>query len=138
MGEMMTAEEFIEHHGVMGMKWGKHKAKPTTSDIKTARKHVESQTRKLQDQEDKVVLAKSKSQATSATKKLNEMNASYLKNPDRATALRLTNGEKAAALALSLVIPGFGIGAGAGATARVAVRKTIEKRQASGHYDQQK
>jgi len=138
MSDIMTPEEFFEHHGVMGMKWGKHKAatKPTTSDIKKARQHVQSQHRALQNQEDKIVLAKSKTQADSATKKFHEMNASYLKNPDRATALRLTNGEKAAALALSLAIPGFGIGAGAGSGARIAARKTIEKRQASGYYDQ--
>lgn len=33
-------EDFLEHHGVVGMKWGKHKSGGNKSDIKSARKAV--------------------------------------------------------------------------------------------------
>lgn len=127
-------EEYFEHHGVKGMKWGQRKV--TTKEIHAARRRVDSQVRTIQAQEDKVTSAKGKASKAKAEKKLNEMNVAFLKNPDRATSIRLTRGEKAAHVALAVLFPTVGTAvAVASAGSRATTRKVIENRQASGHYN---
>lgn len=128
---LMTPEEFIEHHGVKGMKWGVHKAKPTANDIHDARKRVASQQRSINNQIDKVNLSKPGSAQAREAQKLGKMQMDFLKNPDRATALRMTRGEKFLWTGIGIATAGTGIGLGvaAGAGARVAIRKSIERKQ---------
>jgi len=142
MTDIMTPEEFIEHHGVMGMKWGVHKKegsssaggkiaskkKITSGDIYNARSKTASRQRALNQQVDKTNLAHpGKAQAREA-KKLNEMSLEFLKNPDRATAQRLTVGEKVGLAVLAVAVPGIGTAAAGGAVAaRVGIRKATER-----------
>lgn len=127
--EKPSLEDMIEHHGVKGQKWGVKKAKPSSSDIQGARARIGSQTRQINSQIDRLNLSTGKT-ADKEAKKLSDMHASFLRNPDRATALRLTRGEKAALSILALV-PGPGtVAAGVVAGSRVAARKQIEKSQA--------
>lgn len=135
--ESMTSEDFLAHYGVKGMKWGVRKAhKPVTSrDIKAARQRIRRQREDLADQSYRVRTARNDRERTRETKKLSEMEVSFLKNPDRATELRMTGGEKAAAFILAVGLPGAGtVGATVGVSARVAMRKTIEKKQFEGAY----
>jgi len=153
MGQIdMTPEEFLAHHGVKGMKWGVHKKEGSTSagdqiaakkkvtsrDIYDARAKTASRQRQLNAQVDKTNLATGKAQKQEA-KKLNDMSLEFLKNPDRATAQRMTTGEKVGLAVLAVAIPGFGTAAAVGAGgARVAVRKATERniRDAkAGKYD---
>ena len=120
-------EALLEHFGVKGMKWGVRKSRPTSNDIRGARAMDASRRRSIAAQVDKTNLASGKAQDREA-KKLSDMSMDYLKNPDRATALRLTKGEKVALTILAVGVPGIGTAAAAGTVAsRVLVRKAIEK-----------
>jgi 2-phosphoglycerate kinase len=120
-------EALLEHFGVKGMKWGVRKSRPTSNDIRGARAMDASRRRSIAAQVDKTNLASGKAQDREA-KKLSDMSMDYLKNPDRATALRLTKGEKVALTILAVGVPGIGTAAAAGtAASRVLVRKAIEK-----------
>lgn len=134
-----TAEDALAHYGVKGMRWGVTtksnggnttvSKKPTTNDILSARAKVASKQRRINTQIDKTNLASGKQQDREA-KKLNEMSMDFLNDPDRATSLRMTTGEKLGLGVLAVAIPGIGTGAAAGAVAgRVAVRKGIERQQ---------
>lgn len=121
--------EELMHHGVKGMKWGQHKAKPTNSDIKNARINTASRQRELgraADQLNLVARSGTEAQKKAAVKNYAKKEMDYLKSPDRATALRMTTGEKFIIGALG--ITGVGLAPAAGfAGARVAVRKLEEK-----------
>lgn len=137
----MTPEEWLAHYGVKGMKWGQHKA-VTSTDIHNARARTASRQAEISRQIDKVNLAQpGKAQAKEA-KKLDEMSLEFLKNPDRATALRLTRGEKVLNGIVAVGFPGVGTGVVAGSVgARVAIRKATERDVAkarAGKYDGQK
>lgn len=120
-------EALLEHFGVKGMKWGVRKSRPTSNDIRGARAMDASRRRSIAVQIDKTNLASGKAQDREA-KKLSDMSMDYLKNPDRATALRLTKGEKVALTILAVGVPGIGTAAAAGtAASRVLVRKAVEK-----------
>lgn len=130
MTQAMAVDDFLEHMGVKGMKWGKHSAaKPTSGDINDARIRDAGRIREMNAQTDKLNLSKTGSKAQGdAAKKLVNMRASYLKNPDRATALRMTKGDKAVAAVFAIGLPGAGtLGVAAGITARVAIRKSVER-----------
>ena len=132
MNEFDTPAEALEHYGVKGMKWGRRKAKPTTSEIRDARALTAGRAREIQRGVDRLNLAVAKSPNSKETKKaakdLAQMQADYLKNPDRATAWRMTKGEKLANALLAVAAPGVGTVAVAGVvTARVVRRKAIER-----------
>lgn len=138
--EFDTPEEALAHYGVKGMKWGvrndtdKAKAaigrsKPTTQEIHSARAKVASKQRQLNNQIDKTNLASGKKQ-TAEAKKLNDLSVDFLKDPDRATALRLTTGEKFVLGLLAVGIPGVGTGVAAGvAGTQRASRAGVERQQ---------
>lgn len=125
----------LEHYGKQGMKWGvRNTAKPTSSkpsgrEIMKARVRNESNFYNIQAQRYKVGdHPRGSSQRTAQEAKLNAMKAAFLTNPDRATALRLTTGEKWVAATLALALPGPGtVGAGAAVGTRVVMRKMVEK-----------
>lgn len=129
----------LAHHGVKGQKWGVTRdraasvgrnggisSKPTTQQIHDARAKTQSQIRRINQQIDKTNTSTGKQQEREA-KKLVDMHDAYLKNPDRATAMRMTKGEKWVAGIGAVVLPGVGTAAiGVTAAARVAQRKSVE------------
>lgn len=133
--------EILEHHGVKGMHWGIRKSpvrsatrafnkkNPTgrarARDIRRARANVGVQYTKYKD-----------TPRGPARKKAKLV---YLRSPDRATALRMTRGEKAtsAILAGAFAIPSYGavpLGVAIGDTGLMTYRHYIEKKQARGGY----
>lgn len=138
--EMFEDNEFtLMHYGVKGMKWGvtntdKAKAavgrsKPNSSEIQSARAKIASKERRLNSQIDRTNLASGKKQEAEA-KKLADLSTDYLKDPDRATALRMTNGEKFALGILAVGLPGIGTGVAAGvAGMQRAQRSAVEREQ---------
>jgi hypothetical protein len=132
----MTDEE-LAHYGVLGMKWGRNRAKATGSDIRSARRSVNKQAEAVSKQVDKVRRAPTGSAKKKESMRLDKMDAAYLKNPDRVIAARMTRGEKAASIVLSsLIVPGLGAIAGAGAIAGTSARsRRIERKQETGAYD---
>ena len=146
----MTDEEYLEHYGIPGMRWGHRKlvraggdntraakqfAKKTTSDdVKKARARVSKEVSKVQVQklkykEAKRVARKSENGKAVAERELakyNAMKKEVFRNPDRATAFRLTKGEKVAigiaGLVLTPAVAGITVGA------RVGTRKMIESK----------
>lgn len=138
-------DDILAHYGKKGMKWGVHSAKPSSGDIKDARTRFN---RKAEDFHADTKKLKKTTERGSAARvagmaKLEKRKVSLLKDPDRATSLRMTKGEKAATVAVAaspfvLVTPGGLVvtaSAAAGAAARTIVRKNIEKKQATGAYD---
>ena len=120
--------EILEHHGTKGMKWGvrSKSSKPTsfrkkfptsgerTVEIHRARASTARAERRIYEQPNKA--------------KRDKLYASYLKNPDRATALRMTRGEKAVMAIIAVGIPGPGTGAVVGYTGTtLAIRKASER-----------
>jgi len=139
----------LEHHGVLGMRWG-HRREGTAQIGRRAanRKAKESFIRKnpTSDRQAKAIrTARAKSQldltrytnqprGTSKAKK-QSLKKVYLNNPDRATALRMTRGEKVVLGLIAVGLPGPGtVGVAVGATAQVAVRRHVERKQARGGY----
>lgn len=119
-----TPAEVLEHHGVKGQKWGVRKH--TTSAQRTVSiRRARAQSFK---ESEEFRTAPRGSAARKRAKKV------WLNNPDRATQLRMTRGEKVVLGILGLAIPPAGVGIAVGATARVATRKHIERKQARGGY----
>lgn len=123
--EKPSPEESLEHYGVLGMKWGRTRARANGTQIRAARRNVSRQASDVLDQKDKVK-AKPKGSAERAKeqKKLDKMKQNFFDNPDRVIAARLTRGEKIA-LAI-LATPAGAAGAIAGTS---AVSRAIEQRQ---------
>lgn len=139
-----TPENALAHFGKKGMKWGVRneplavgtgprgrsgQKKITDKDIEAAR--LRDATRHIQYTQTKARV-KSSTPGTKAhdtsVKKMANMEAAYLRNPDRATALRMTKGEKYVSTAIAVALPGAGtIGVAVGSTVRVGVRKHVER-----------
>jgi len=139
--DLPTEEEALAHYGVLGMKWGKTRAKATTAQIKLARKNRDEQGTKLGDEHLKLeAMGKNDKGRRAQERKVANMQTAYLKNPDRVTAVRLTRGEKAA-VTLFTLMSANPVGAPA-AIANVAVAvgssaasRRIEYKQDKGAYD---
>lgn len=120
-----TPEELV-HFGVKGMKWGVHRTQGT-HDFKAA--HPTAKARKdailtARKSSDKTRAAyKKEKRGTDERKKLKDV---HLSNPDRATSLRLTRGEKVVTGLLS-VTPGLNILTGA---AQIVTVAAVGKRRA--------
>jgi hypothetical protein len=138
--EKPSLEEVLEHHGIKGMKWGVRKAgAPSNSDIHGARQRILNQQTKIGRQRRKAVKATvtRSSKAPKERAKLKDMKKTLLKNPDRVTALHMTNGE-AAAHALLLAHPMTAPGAVTSVASREVAARVIRSKQARGSYDKKK
>ncbi|QED11513.1 membrane protein [Arthrobacter phage Qui] len=103
-----TAEEFLAHYGVQGMKWGKHKAKSDRSSggsrkeqrqannakIHDARRAQAARLRKLQEAEGDFYVARTAKGQDKAEKIMRQREKDLFNNPDAETAAKLTSGEK--------------------------------------------
>lgn len=88
-------DELLEHHGIKGMRWGVRKV-ASTAEIKTARKSVKKDARAHLKEQAKFVVGKSSREQVRAKR------LTFLTNPNRPTALRLTNGETVALALLGM------------------------------------
>lgn len=121
--EDKPSPEDVLHYGVVGMKWGKRRAKASGKEIRSARKRLSVEQDKLFDKQDSV------KKTGKGQRELANMTTKFLKNPDRVTAVRLTRGEKAAAF---IIFPP----AGAATIALTSgISRRIEKKQDAGAYD---
>lgn len=141
--EKPSLEELaLEHFGVKGMKWGVVKAKladskaPTGKVIRKARRSVNKQERKLFGQHVRQLGTFNKEKRAARKTKMAGMKLALLNDPDRATAARITRGEKALILVLGTPLSVAGAATTAGILgASTAQRKIIEKRQREGFYN---
>ena len=148
----MTDEEYLEHYGVPGMRWGHRKLvraggdntraaktfaqKTSVVDVKRARNRVAQNKAKVQGQKLTYKQAKKAARKTENGKaiakrelaKYKDMKKKALRSPDRATALRLTRGEKTGA---AIAFNYFTIAA-APVLGRVAYRKMLESKAVRG------
>lgn len=133
-----SPQDALAHYGKKGMKWGVRndtdkaaagRTKPTNTEIANARARIASKERRINQQIDRTNLASGKQQKAEA-KKLSEISTDYLKDPDRATALRMTTGEKAVLGLLAVGVPGIGTAAAAAiAGGQRASRAGVERQQ---------
>lgn len=129
--EKPSLEELsLQHFGVKGMHWGVKRG--VGPEIRRARRSVMADKVALRDQ--KRVISGTKrgsAERTKAKKKFADMKVNALNNPDRAMAVRLTRGEKAALLLFNSTNPVSFAGA-VGAIAGTAIEsRVIAKRQQS-------
>lgn len=113
----------LVHHGVKGMQWGHRRHATSTQRTRSIQR---ARAQSFQD-------ATAFRTAPKGSAKREQAKKVFLKNPDRATQLRLTRGEKVTLgiLAGTVVFaPSVAIGVGT----RVAVRKSIERKQARRAY----
>ena len=109
-------EEFIEHFGTKGMKWGvrRQQRKERNTQIKTARKNIRKKEDEIHDLDKRARKSKSATERASLDKLATKKAAALFNSPDHATAARMTTGEK---WVTGLLITGaIGVGGAAGAT----------------------
>lgn len=125
-GSPLEILETLNHSGVKGMRWGVRKS---SQDF--ARKHPTG--RQRADAIYRARAAQIKRNTDFATErdpaKRANLKKAFLNNPDRVTALRMTRGEKVVFTLLGIAVPPAGVGLAVGSAARVAVRRSIEKKQ---------
>lgn len=129
-----SPEEYLEHYGVKGMKWGVRKNKPSSDEIMSARLRQAGRVNAVQQSRDRYKAATSKgstmsnAQKNKAIREHEALRLDMLTSPDRVTSLYMTNGEKAASAIIAVGIPGGGTaGVGIGLGVRKALRSATEK-----------
>lgn len=130
-----SLEDALQHFGVRGMKWGIRKG--VGPEIRRARLNVANASSDIRAQ--KKIVRKTTDRGTAeraaGKKKVADMEMALLNNPDRATAMRMTRGEKATVLALNVVNPIGFASAAAVIGARSVASRVIAKKQKSGAYN---
>jgi hypothetical protein len=131
----MTEDE-LAHSGVLGMKWG-HRKSANGSQIRTARRNLSKQLDDIDTQRGIAKAAgKGTRKRTAENNKLDTMKVSFLKNPDRVIAARMTRGEKIAALIITA--PTYGTVGAAAIAGTSAASRRIELKQQTGQYNKKK
>lgn len=131
--EQPSLDDCLAHYGKKGMKWGVRNARPSGSDIRVARIRLQGEQHKLAGQRSAVRAAPKGEKKAAEKLKYHEMKISFLKNPDRVTAMHITKGEGVAAAILTAPSGPLGFASYVGGV--TAVRKTVEKKQRTGAYD---
>jgi hypothetical protein len=128
-----SLDDVLAHYGVMGMKWGQRK-QADAHDIRAARFRLQAKSEQYRQLQKKVnKTPRGSAQRTAGKAKLHQQKVSFLKNPDRVVATRMTRGEKAVALLLTLPVGGVAGVAAIGATS--AISRRIEYKQQNGGYN---
>lgn len=116
----------LMHYGVKGMRWGHRKSGISSADIKDARARTAVRVREVNKAHTAIYKTKNDKDEKKAVQTYDKKRMEYLKNPDRATAQRLTTGEK---FAIGLLgISGVGTPAAAGVLAGQQAAKKIQER----------
>lgn len=137
--ELPTEEEALAHYGVLGMKWGKSRAKADAGQVRSAQRSFDKKRTKYWDQQSAAKKhAKGTPERAQADKKSANMRVALLKDPDRVTAVRMTRGEKAAYLAMGLVVPPTLPVTALAIAGTSAASRRIEYKQDKGLYDKKK
>jgi hypothetical protein len=91
-----SLEEYLEHHGVKGMKWGvrRQQRRERNAQIKTARKNVRAKEDEIIALDRKARKSKSASERARLDKISTKKASDLFNSPDHTTAARLTSGEK--------------------------------------------
>lgn len=132
---MELGEDVLAHYGVMGMKWGRHRAQANGDDIRAARARVGKEKTKLKSAHRKATEIGDRDKRQAALKEVGKMRADFLKNPDRVIASRMTRGEKQLSLVLGLVTGVGLVPVGAAIAGTSAASRRIERKQEKGKYD---
>ena len=140
--EKPSLEELaLEHFGVKGMRWGVVKSKladakaPRGKVIRKARRSVNKQERKILRKDIGRIFTVNKAKRAQKNSDLAKMKLNLLNDPDRATAARITRGEKIALTLFTAPTVAGVAGTAAILGASTAKRKIIEKRQREGFYN---
>lgn len=121
----------LEHYGVLGMKWGRTRARGDAYDIRTARASVVGKNAKYQQQLRRAGKIKDQGERALALDAAKKVKAANLNDPDRVLAARLTRGEK---LVSAILLTPLGAGVLIGSTS--AYSRRIERKQEKGKYDE--
>ena len=123
-----SPEEFVKHHGTKGMKWGIRKSsREFATKYPTGRARAAAINKARVAQQKRYVDYKTETNPAKAKQKKQV----FLSHPDRATALRMTRGEKYVhALMATVFAPTVAVPAivGVDAATRVAIRRNVERK----------
>lgn len=123
IGQEKPSLEDLVHYGVLGMKWGKHRAKASAADIHAARQRQSErrQAHRTASREFQTAVKSKTMDYAGDVAKLEKVQATsdaIFDNSDRAIALRLTRGEKALSVLLTGPVGLVVIGATSAASRR--------------------
>lgn len=128
--EFATPQEALAHYGVKGMKWGVTKTKPTADEIHDARARLTPKNRQYQ--KDRKAIKKDKTISRSERKEaIGDLKIATLSDPDRQTAFRMTNGEKAIMALLTVAAPPTAV---AVAVSRSSINRQLKDAAAQQRY----